>query len=59
LLVLIHGGPHGSGDVSLTFFKYLLLQAGYTILIPNFSGSIGFGKKHLEGALGKIGEYDA
>lgn len=44
LVVMIHGGPHVSADAGLTPMKYLLLESGYTILIPNYSGSIGYGK---------------
>lgn len=58
-MVAIHGGPHGYADSTLTYFKYLLLKAGYTVVYPNFTGSAGWGKKFLEGALGRIGEVDA
>lgn len=57
-VVLIHGGPHGASDATLTSFKYLFLESGYTILIPNFSGSTGYGVKYLENAIGKIGEVE-
>jgi acylaminoacyl-peptidase len=59
LLVAIHGGPHGHADVSLSYFKYMRLKSGYTILYPNFSGSSSYGRQFLEGALGKIGTLDA
>lgn len=55
LVVAIHGGPHGYAEMSLNYFKYMLLKSGYTIVYPNFSGSASYGKKFLEGALGKIG----
>ena len=46
-VVLIHGGPHGASDPTLSSFKYLFLESGYTILVPNFSGSTGYGVKYL------------
>jgi len=53
--VLPHGGPHGSFAQCLTSMRYALLKMGYGLLHPNFSGSIGYGKARLEGALTKIG----
>ena len=39
--------------------KYMLLKMGYAVLIPNYSGSVGFGQDYLEGATGNIGTTDA
>ena len=41
---MIHGGPHGYNEPVLNPFIYLLLEMGYTILMPNYTGSIGYGK---------------
>ena len=46
-------------DPALTLFRYLLLKCDYAILLPNFSGSAGFGEEHLNKALGNIGKTDA
>lgn len=54
-----HGGPHGSFVQALTSMRYVLLKMGYGLLFPNFSGSAGYGKAHLEGALKSVGEKDA
>ena len=54
-----HGGPHGSFVQALTSMRYVLLKMGYGLLLPNFSGSAGYGKGHLHGALKNIGEKDA
>jgi acylaminoacyl-peptidase len=59
LVVMAHGGPHASVDPSLTLMRYVLLKAGYVLLMPNFSGSVGFGSHHLQAALGSIGQVDA
>ncbi len=44
MIFLAHGGPHGAIDPALTLFRYLCLKLGYSILMPNFPGSVGFGK---------------
>lgn len=56
---MVHGGPHGHGDACITLMKYMLLKMGYAVLIPNYSGSVGFGQDYLEGATGNIGTTDA
>jgi hypothetical protein len=55
LYVIVHGGPHGYCDPSLTLLKYMLLKCGYMILYPCFSGTIGFGQSFVKGAVGNIG----
>jgi dipeptidyl aminopeptidase/acylaminoacyl peptidase len=35
--------------------RYVLLKMGYGLLMPNFSGSAGYGKEHLNGALNNVG----
>jgi len=37
--------------------NFLLLQ-GYCVLVVNYRGTIGFGKKFLESLLGNIGSVD-
>lgn len=59
LLVMPHGGPHGSFVQAMTSLRYVLLKLGYGLLFPNFSGSAGYGKEFLSGALNNIGETDA
>jgi len=57
LIVVVHGGPHWNltGYVELKMFNLL---RGYNILIPNFTGSCGYGQNHIENLLGKIGQVD-
>lgn len=59
MVVIVHGGPHGHGDPCLTLLKYMLLKCGYCILMPNFSGSSGFGQEYMKAAVGNIGKKDA
>ncbi len=52
--VLIHGGPHiMHGDQFLTRWNYhLLARPGYVVLVPNYSGSTGFGEKFSQSIQG-------
>lgn len=49
LVVVIHGGPHAGGygpwfDEETQFFA----SRGYAVLLPNFRGTTGYGRKFLE-----------
>lgn len=44
LLLMPHGGPHGSFAPAVTCMRYMLLKMGYYLLHPNFSGSTGYGR---------------
>lgn len=43
MLVLLHGGPHGSIAGMFTILRSYLMMNGFVILAPNFTGSSGFG----------------
>jgi dipeptidyl aminopeptidase/acylaminoacyl peptidase len=44
-VVFIHGGPEGQSKRNYNPFVQALSQAGYTVLVPNVRGSIGYGKR--------------
>ncbi|XP_073266827.1 acylamino-acid-releasing enzyme-like isoform X2 [Populus alba] len=58
LIVVLHGGPH---SVSLSGFakSYAFLSSlGYSLLIVNYRGSLGFGEEALQSIPGKVGSQD-
>ncbi|KAL7645740.1 UNVERIFIED_CONTAM: hypothetical protein RMT77_002617 [Armadillidium vulgare] len=58
LIVWVHGGPH-----SILLNKYnpigsIFVRLGYSIVIPNYRGSLGQGKACLESLPGNCGKVD-
>ncbi|KAF9618651.1 hypothetical protein IFM89_002346 [Coptis chinensis] len=55
LIVILHGGPH---SVTLTSFSKslaFLSSLGYSLLMVNYRGSLGFGEEALQSLPGKVG----
>jgi len=59
MMTLIHGGPFGASpqDMFLIQRTFLILQ-GFCLLVINYRGSTGFGKKFVHSLLGNIGSTD-
>jgi len=55
LVVIPHGGPWARDDWWFDEESQLYANRGYAVLKPNFRGSTGFGKKHLNAGIGQLG----
>jgi pimeloyl-ACP methyl ester carboxylesterase len=58
VVLMVHGGPHGSFLSAHTCLRYTLLKMGYALLMPNFPGSTGYGQEYLNSLVKGIGEKD-
>eukprot|EP00826_Nyctotherus_ovalis_P043649 TRINITY_DN4620_c0_g1_i17.p1 TRINITY_DN4620_c0_g1~~TRINITY_DN4620_c0_g1_i17.p1 ORF type:complete len:720 (-),score=192.80 TRINITY_DN4620_c0_g1_i17:138-2297(-) len=58
LIAIIHGGPHSSFANAFTYAYAIYFVKGYSTLLINYRGSIGYGQAYVQSLLGHIGEYD-
>ncbi|KIM65541.1 hypothetical protein SCLCIDRAFT_22710 [Scleroderma citrinum Foug A] len=57
-VTIIHGGPHTTSTTAFTPAVLALALEGYTVSMPNYTGSMGFGEKYIQKLLGKCGTLD-
>lgn len=55
-VILPHGGPWGRERWGYDSMTQFLANRGYAVLLPNFRGSTGYGKKFLDAGNGQWGE---
>lgn len=58
LIVWVHGGPWSRSYWQASDFQSLsqwFANRGYAVLEVNYRGSIGYGRRHLEAAVGELG----
>ena len=55
-IILPHGGPWGRDRWGYDSQTQFLTNRGYAVLLPNFRGSTGYGKKFLDAGNGQWGE---
>ncbi|KAG1744589.1 Alpha/Beta hydrolase protein [Suillus paluster] len=53
-----HGGPHATSTTGFSPATVALALEGYTISLPNYTGSMGFGEKYITKLLGHCGSMD-
>jgi len=58
LVAFLHGGPHDVYTGMSTVMRQCLIKKGYNLLMPCFTGSLGYGQKFVEDLAGKVGETD-
>lgn len=59
MLTFIHGGPFMClPQDSFTLDTLFLILQGYCVLIVNYRGTVGFGKRFMDSLLGKVGSID-
>jgi acylaminoacyl-peptidase len=57
-ITILHGGPHASSTTSFYPATVALALEGYTLSLPNYTGSMGFGEKYIQKLLGHCGTMD-
>jgi dipeptidyl aminopeptidase/acylaminoacyl peptidase len=55
LIVLPHGGPGARDEGGFDWFAQPVASRGYAVLQPEYRGSTGYGKAHLEAGYGEWG----
>ncbi|KLO07772.1 alpha/beta-hydrolase [Schizopora paradoxa] len=53
-----HGGPHGAYTIDFSSMYISFVLAGYTLALPNYTGSLGYGEKNVKALIGKCGTLD-
>ena len=54
MVLKVHGGPWGRDYWGLNFNNQFLANRGYAVLQVNYRGSTGYGKKHMQAAIGEF-----
>ncbi|HEY0042951.1 MAG TPA: TonB family protein [Allosphingosinicella sp.] len=55
LIVMPHGGPFHRDSYAFDPWVQMLASRGYAVLQPNFRGSTGYGREHVERGYGEMG----
>ncbi|THV03554.1 alpha/beta-hydrolase [Dendrothele bispora CBS 962.96] len=58
LILFPHGGPHSTSNTGFNAGAAAWALEGYNISMPNYTGSPGYGEKHVQALIGKCGSLD-
>lgn len=58
LIVLLHGGPHRLFHAVFNSDILFYLKKGFSVLVPNYHGSYGYGDSFLHSLCGHIGDIE-
>ena len=58
LIISIHGGPHNIFNTIFNTDISFYISKGYSVLVPNYPGSFGFGDSYLHSLCGHIGDIE-
>ncbi|KAI0068405.1 alpha/beta-hydrolase [Artomyces pyxidatus] len=58
LVTFIHGGPHGHISTEFAPMITALALQGYTLSLPNYTGSVGYGDFYVRKLMGQCGTLD-
>lgn len=58
LLVWIHGGPHGQSPATFYPRWQYFLERGWSVLVPDYRGTNGYGRQYMQALRGRWGEVD-
>lgn len=56
LVVFPHGGPHSAYACEFSYHVAVLNKLGYSVLMINYRGSIGYGQNNVDSLPGLIGD---
>ncbi|KAL4260391.1 peptidase S9C family protein [Pleurotus pulmonarius] len=58
LITVPHGGPHYTPTTAFSAATIALALEGYTLSLPNYTGSLGFGEQYVQALRGNCGSLD-
>ncbi|PFH52427.1 hypothetical protein AMATHDRAFT_74219 [Amanita thiersii Skay4041] len=58
LILIPHGGPHSTSTTEFNPLQAALALSGYTLALPNYHGTPGFGESFVRSLIGKCGTLD-
>lgn len=58
-VLFLHGGPHAAVQDAFSGPLLALVAEGYTLVLPNYRGSAGYGESHLSALPGHAGKVRA